>query len=64
MATPTLRYVEPTTPAEDLANAPEPVRIYDLPTGTDNSADVTALQTALAALTTRVEALEAAQPEG
>lgn len=57
MATPTLRYVEPTTPAEDLANAPEPVRIYDLPTGTDNSA-------ALADLTARVEALEAAQPEG
>lgn len=31
MATPTLRYVEPTTPEADLNLKPEPVEIYDLP---------------------------------
>lgn len=33
MATPTLKYVTPTTPEADLAFAPEPVEIYDLPAG-------------------------------
>lgn len=33
MATPTLKYVAPTTPEEELAFAPEPVVIYNVPGG-------------------------------
>lgn len=33
MATPTLKYVAPTTPEDELTFAPEPVVIYGVPTG-------------------------------
>lgn len=33
MATPTLKYVAPTTPEDELSLAPEPVVIYGVPTG-------------------------------
>lgn len=33
MATPTLKYVEPTTPEADLRFKPEPVEIYGMPSG-------------------------------
>lgn len=41
MATPTLKYVAPTTPEANLAFAPEPVVIYDVPSG---GGDVTTAQ--------------------
>lgn len=44
MATPTLKYVEPTTPEAQLAFKPEPVEIYGLPeggAGTTDWADIT-----------------------
>lgn len=37
MATPTLKYVAPTTPEDELSLAPEPVVIYALPEGAVDS---------------------------
>lgn len=40
MATPTLKYVAPTTPEDDLTFAPEPVVIYGVPSGGGGGGDV------------------------
>lgn len=64
MATPTLKYVAPTTPEANLVFAPEPVEIYGVPgaetpvtlTAVPGSfADVAAVQTYLNTLVTQLK---------
>lgn len=56
MATPTLKYVAPTTPEANLANKPEPVEIYGIPAS--QASDISALESRVDDLEARVAALE------